>query len=82
MPHHQFSIITQKFPGGPFKFQEISRSCRHPAINSFTSFSPDSCQIPDISRFSRQVVTLYSTILAAGNVLGFHKLSVVPSYVT
>jgi len=29
----KFSIITQKFPGGPFKFQEISRisrSCRHP----------------------------------------------------
>ena len=34
MPHHhskainhkiKFSIITQKFPGGPFKFQEISR---------------------------------------------------------
>jgi len=45
MPHHQFSIITQKFPEGPFKFQEISRiskrvfkfqeisrSCRHPEI--------------------------------------------------
>ena len=35
MPHHQFSIITQKFPGGPFKFQEISRisrSCRHPVV--------------------------------------------------
>ena len=50
MPHHQFSIITQKFPGGPFifreisrissrviKFQEISRisrSCRYPDLNS------------------------------------------------
>ena len=43
---NQFSIITQKFPGGPFKFQEISRisrrvlkfqeisrSCRHPGLS-------------------------------------------------
>jgi len=32
----KFSIITQKFPGGPFKFQEISRisrSCRHPGLS-------------------------------------------------
>ena len=53
MPHHhvvKFSIITQKFPGGPFKFQEISRisrrvfkfqeisrisrSCRHPVYET------------------------------------------------
>ena len=24
--------LTQKFPGGPIKFQEISRSCRHPDV--------------------------------------------------
>jgi len=24
--------LTQKFPGGPIKFQEISRSCRHPGV--------------------------------------------------
>ena len=40
MPHHHV-VKPQKFPGGPFKFQEISRrvfkfqisrSCRHPEI--------------------------------------------------
>jgi len=53
MPHHhvvKLSIITRKFPGGPFKFQEISRisrrvfkfqeiskisrSCRHPVYET------------------------------------------------
>ena len=27
-------IIHKKFPGGPYKFQEISRSCRHPVYSA------------------------------------------------
>ena len=49
MPHHQFSIITQKFPGGPFIFREISRiSSRVIKFQEISRISR-SCRYPDLN---------------------------------
>ena len=72
----KFSIITQKFPGGPFKFQEISRisrrvfkfqeisrisrSCRHPVVHLNAPIKCQRCHILFIMNDFRRLVKKFS----------------------
>jgi len=64
----KFSIITQKFPGGPFKFQEISRISRR--VFKFQEISR-SCRHPD--KDTLKIAYQHSVVAFTSSTVAFNR---------